>query len=79
MQCNQLIEIPLPILSSTEENQIALPEITEGRKNNNQKSNYNGMPVLQLVNNLDLFLQCNMHDEIPMYPEYLEFQWPECS
>lgn len=56
MQCNQLIEIPLPILSSTEENQIALPEITEGRKNNNQKSNYNGMPVLQLVNNLDLFL-----------------------
>lgn len=32
MQCNQLIEITLPILSSTEENQIAVPEITEKKK-----------------------------------------------
>lgn len=30
MQCNQLTEITLPILSSTEENQIALPEIKRG-------------------------------------------------
>lgn len=53
MQCNQLIEITLPILSSTEENQIAVPEITEKNKknNNNQKPNYNDIPVLQLVNN----------------------------
>lgn len=50
MQCNQLIEITLPILSSTEENEIAVPEITE-KKNNNQKPNYNDMPVIQLVNN----------------------------
>lgn len=32
MQCNQLIEITLPTLSSTEENQIAVPEITGEKK-----------------------------------------------
>lgn len=32
MQCNQLIEITLPILSSTEENEIAVPEITGKKK-----------------------------------------------
>lgn len=78
MQCNQLIEIILPILSSTEKNQIALPEITGWvEHNNNQKSKYNGMPILQLVNNLYLFLLCSMYGKIPIYLEYLEFQWPE--
>ena len=60
MQCNQLIEITLPILSSTEENQIAVPEITEKIKKQQQQKTqlqwYSSSTTGKQLNNLDLFL-----------------------
>lgn len=60
MQCNQLIEITLPILSSTEENQIAVPEITEKIKKQQQPKTqlqwYSSSATGKQLNNLDLFL-----------------------
>lgn len=60
MQCNQLIEITLPILSSTEENQIAVPEITGKKKQQQQQPKsqlqwYSSSTTGKQLNNLDLF------------------------
>lgn len=76
MQCNQLIEITLPILSSTEENQIAVPEITGKKKQpKTQLQWYASYTTGKQLNNLDLFLLHNIYGKIPMAPEDLEFQW----
>lgn len=77
MQCNQLIEITLPILSSTEENEIAVPEITEEKKKQpeTQLQWYASYTTGKQLNNLALFLLHNIFGKIPMAPEDLEFQW----